>query len=319
MIDELKVLVCSASPDSVNQNSILRDFVGRGFAELLPPGNVFTCSLDYAIEAAKFHRPELIVVFGSCMPASCNYSALRNYCIKYCAKLAFWLHDDPYEFDFNFKIYDYADLIFSNDKWAVTHIDHPRVFHMPLASDYQAHYRPIKESFERELFFCGVGFANRRQFLTDCAEILSPFNVTVVGAEWPSQLSFCNNTRIQNIDLPDFYSGSLATLNIGRRYNLANDRYQLDATTPGPRTFEAAMAGAVQCVYFESPEIEDYFEIGSEVLIFDSPSELSALLSRLIDDPHLRRKISSASQARAIADHMYCSRAKKILNIARNV
>ena len=319
-MSKIKVLVCSASPDQVNNNSVLRGYVGRGFSELLPEGQVITCSLDYAVEAARRHHPELIVVFGSCMPASCDYTGLKTYCSRSGAALVFWLHDDPYEFDFNYKIYQYADFIFSNDKWATVHINRPNVFHLPLAADPQTHFRSLRSEMERDVFFCGVGFQNRQQLLIDCAESLIPFRVEVLGAEWPEALNFCHNTRVSNEKLPNFYSNSLVTLNIGRRFNLANTKYQLDATTPGPRTFEAAMAGGVQCAYLEGLELADYFKFGEEILVFDSPSELCTLIDELRSDPLRRNQIAEKSQARAIRDHTYAARAKVILSkITANV
>ena len=309
----MKVLVTSASPDSVNSNAVLREFVGSGFSGLLTEKNVFCCSLDYAVEAVKFYRPDLIVVFGSCMPDCCDYTSLRNYCIKGSAEMVFWLHDDPYEFDYNYKIFNYANYIFSNDKWAVIHMDHPRVFHLPLAASEKTHYRPIRTEFERDLFFCGVCFSNRRQLLLDYSNDLSEFNFEVFGADWPISLAFCKNSRISNESLPDYYAHSIATLNLGRRFNLANNKYQLDPTTPGPRTFEAAMAGAVQCYHYVTPEIFDYFN-NNEILIFDSVQELKDILLRLINDISYRNRIAFASQSRALKDHTYVNRAQYIMN-----
>ncbi len=309
----MKVLICSASPDRLNTNAVLLTYVGRGFSEVLPKGNVTTSSYDRAVEAAKEFQPDLIVVFGSCMPACCDYTGLKGYCLRTGAKMAFWLHDDPYEFDFNEKIYPYADFVFSNDKWAVTHIDHPKAFHLPLAADPQAHFRPVKDHLDRDLFFCGVAFPNRQELLTDCATVLAPFHAEVYGDQWPASLSFCRNERLPNDSLPDYYASSLTTLNVGRRFNLANSRYQLDAGTPGPRTFEAAMAGAVQCVYLEGLELTQYFDLGTEILVFDSPAELKSLLEGLKKDPQRRRQIAERSQARAQRDHTYARRAQDLL------
>jgi spore maturation protein CgeB len=315
LIDAHKVLICSASSDRVNSNAILREYVGRGFAELLPEENVMTCSLDFSVEATKYFNPDIIVVFGSCMPSSCDYTALRSYCSRTSALLAFWLHDDPYEFDFNNKVYQYADFIFSNDKWAAVHIDRPNVFHLPLAADPGTHFRPILSDMDRDVFFCGVSFPNRLQLLADCEGALSSFRVEVFGEGWPENPSFYRNMRIQNSLLSDYYASSLLTLNIGRRFNLANDKYQLDATTPGPRTFEAAMAGSVQCVYLEGLELSDYFIFGEEILVFESPEELKTIVSRLSEDLGWRAKIAMQSQLRALKDHTYKNRAETLLNL----
>jgi len=309
----MKVLICSASPDWLNHNAVLRGCVGRGFVDSLSQENVVACSLEYAVEAARRLAPDLIVVFGSCMHPSCDYTALKNYCVRSNAALAFWLHDDPYEFDFNYKIYPYADFIFSNDKWAAAHMDHPRVFHLPLAADPVAHYRPVANEMDRDLFFCGVGFQNRRQLLLDCQEWMGALRVEVFGTEWPPSLDWCRNKRLPNDALTNYYATSLATLNVGRRYNLANSKYQLDVTTPGPRTFEAAMAGAVQCAYLEGLELAQYFDFGEEILVFDSPNDLRLLLEELREDPARRRRIAEKAQARALRDHTYAARARTLL------
>lgn len=309
----LKVLICGASSNELNYNMMLRRSVGKGFCEILSNENVLTCSFERSIEAAKQFHPELIIVFGSCMPSNCDYASLRTYCTHNSARLVFWLCDDPYEFDTNYKIYQYADFIFSNDRWAVTHINHPNVFHLPLAADPKVHFRDIKSTMERDLFFCGVAFPNRRQMINDFSQFLPKFSIEIFGTGWPKKFNFCKNIRLPNEILPDYYATSLVTLNMGRNLNLANDRYQLTASTPGPRTFEAAMAGAVQCVYLEGLELSDYFTFGEEILVFDSISELSTLIDQMRSDPLLRRQISGKAQARAIKDHTYANRASQLL------
>lgn len=313
-----RVLICSASPDRVNHNAVLRGFVANGFAEVLSEKRVLASSFDHAVEAARRFRPDLVLIFGSCMPDACDYAGIKEYCVRSGAALVFWLHDDPYEFDFNYKIYQYADFIFSNDRWAAYHIDHPHVGHLALAADQGAHWREVgSKAIERDLFFCGVGFPNRRQLLKDCAPYLARYKVEVFGADWPQDIAFCRNQRLDNASLPDLHASSLATLNVGRRFNLANSRYMLDATTPGPRTFEAAMSGTVQCVYFESVELFDYYRPGEEVLLFDSPTELVQLIERLREEPGLRDQIARRAQARTLAEHTYAARAHTILNVLK--
>lgn len=308
-----KVLIASGSPDRVNHNAILREYVGLGFAQVLGAASVMSCSLDHASSAAARFQPDLVLIFGSCMPDSCDYTALRTSCARSGATLAFWLHDDPYEFDFNYKIYGLADIVFSNDRWAMEHINHPSVHHMPLGADIAAHYRDLRPEFQRDLFFCGAGFSNRVGLLADCAPLFNDLRVEVLGADWPASLPFCKNSRVPNAALPDYYASSLATLNVGRRFNLANSKYQLDASTPGPRTFEAALSGTVQCMYFEGAEILDYFESDKEILLFDSPKELVAMLRRLEAEPERRRSIAQAAQRRAMDEHTYAARARSIL------
>ncbi|MFL9928048.1 glycosyltransferase [Paraburkholderia sp. RL18-103-BIB-C] len=314
MIGSFRVLVCGASPDSVNNNSVLRGYVANGFRAHVPEGAVRVCSLEGAERVARDFHPHLIIVFGSCMPAVANYLGVKAAALDVGACLAFWLHDDPYEFDYAYKIVPLADVVFSNDRWTATHYSHPHVFHVPLAADRAAHFRDHNPTKERDVFFCGVGFPNRIALLRDCVDSLRPFNVVVAGAEWPSDLPFAENRRVPNADLPDLHASSLLTLNMGRRFNLANSRFNLDASTPGPRTFEAAAAGTVQCMFVEGLEIDDYFsERAGEILLFDSPRELRTHIEMLRDDPARAAAIAFAAQRRAMKDHTYENRAARIL------
>jgi spore maturation protein CgeB len=314
-----RVLVCGASPDSINNNAQLRRYVGEGFMELLGDALVRTCSLEVAEYVAKEFAPHLIVVFGSCMPAVSVYHGLKNFCLRNDACLTFWLHDDPYEFDFNYKILDDADLIFSNDRWAVSHYQHPHVYHVPLAASKSDHFRQLRAKKDREVFFCGVGFSNRVALLRDCAASLAGVNVEILGAEWPSDLAFARNERVENLALPGYYANSLITLNMGRRFNLANARFNLDASTPGPRTFEAAMAGTVQCMFVEGLEIYDYFDPDEgEILLFDSPMELRRHIDMLRADPAAATRMAGAAQQRVLREHTYANRAAQILEFVRN-
>jgi spore maturation protein CgeB len=311
-----RVLVCGASPDAVNNNAVLRGYVGHGFGEVLGRAAVRTSSLEAAELIASEFEPHLVVVFGSCMPPTSVYHGLRNFCTRTGAILSFWLHDDPYEFDYHYKILDVADVIFSNDRWSATHYQHPHVYAMPLAADRGAHYREAMRVKDRDVFFCGVGFPNRQQLLRDCAPLLGGLNVEVLGTDWPNDIAFARNERIENSALPDWYAGSLVTLNIGRRYNLANARFGLDASTPGPRTFEAAMAGAIQCMFVEGLEILDYFDPEKgEIILFDSPEELRQQVESLRDDPVKSARYSAAAQWRALSEHTYKHRAERILEL----
>jgi spore maturation protein CgeB len=313
MDQPVKVLVCGASPDSVNNNAVLRSYVGNGFRTLPDVSAVRTCSLEGAVEIARDFKPHIILVFGSCMPASTHYLDLKGVALDTGACMAFWLHDDPYEFDFAGKIVPMADIIYSNDRWAATHYEHPRVYHLPLAADPVAHTRAWNPNKARDIFFCGVGFPNRVTLMRDSAHALSSFSVSVLGSEWPSDIGFAQNQRIPNADLPDWCAASLVTLNLGRRFNLANHRFNLEASTPGPRTFETAAASAVQCFFVESLEIERYYEDGSEILLFDTPLELHRHVEMLRDDLQRARDIAAASQARTLRDHTYANRAQFIL------
>lgn len=308
------ILICGASPDRLNSNVLLRRHVANGFREVTT-GVVQETPLELAGMGCQGLRYGLVVIFGSCMPDLCDYLPLRRWCDQRGIPLVFWLHDDPYEFDCHYKLLGIADRIFSNDKWATLHYDHPHVHHLPLAACPTFHFRPWRAEKERDLFFCGVAFDNRIRLFYDCADWLSRYRVDVYGAGWPSDLKVGSNRKIPNENLSDYYAGSRLTINCGRHLSLANHRYCLAPSTPGPRTFEAAMAGTVQCFFVESLEICEYFEFGAEIEPFDHPAQLAAIIRRVTEDPQGAEQTARAAQAKVLAHHTYAHRAAELLRV----
>ena len=317
MNQSTRVLIVGASPDDLNVNTGLRELVADGFAEVLSPDCVRNTSLEYGAEAVLGFLPHLVLVFGSCCPDVCDYGTLKRAVDNTGAHLAFWMHDDPYEFDCHFKATEVADTIFTSDRWSLEHYCRDRVFHLPMAACSHAHYRDLRlhprKSFD--LFFVGVAFSNRIRMLRSLEILLGRYRCCVRGSTWPEDLPWCVNETIPNADLPDYYSRSLLVLNLGRDLDLANERYRLAASTPGPRTFEAAMAGCVQLYFVTGLEIEDYFDSGTEILLFDDPREVPETIDSLLRDPERALRIAAASQERALRDHTYAVRARRILEI----
>ena len=242
-----------------------------------------------------------------------TYLPIKKICDAKNVPIAFWLHDDPYEFDYSFKAEEIADWIFSNDRWATLHYQHEKSFHLPLAASPKAHFRPWNPIKEHQIFFCGAPFPNRTQLIFDLASILKKYSTFICGPGWINQYPFIKNQSISNEEFSDAVSASHITLNIGRHFNLANNRYQLDASTPGPRTFEAALAGTVQLYFSDSLEVTHYFLPNQEILLFDSPLSFKNHIEKIIDDPKFAKDIALASQKRALADHTYKNRCMKLL------
>ena len=78
------------------------------------------------------------------------------------------------------------------------------------------------------------------------------------------------------------------------------------------------MAGCVQLYFVTGLEIEDYFDPGTEILLFDDPRDVPEIIDSLLSDPELALRIAAASQERALRDHTYAVRARRILEICLN-
>ncbi len=310
-----QILIVGASPDRINRNSVLRTFVRQGFSSLLGENIVFDCPLESSVESVRRLRPKLVICFGSCMPDIAEYGPLRDICDQVGADIAFWLHDDPYEFDYGYKAVEVADWLFVNDKWATRHYMHPHVYHLPMAGCPKTYLRSLGTEKKFDVFFCGVAFLNRQQIVRDIEPFLKNMRCQILGDGWPDNIKFAQNRRLSSTEMADCYAASLVTLNLGRDLHLANMRFQLDPSTPGPRTFEAALAGSVQMFFADSLEIIDYFEPDKEILLFDSPESFIYQLKKLQTYPQKAEQIAKAAQERALQDHTYEKRAAKLLSL----
>ena len=312
-------MVSGAFPNSLNRNAGIVDFIVRGFQEELSDENQVFKSF-YEVLAADVERlkPDLVVMVGSAMPDFIDYAIIRKMCDKVGSVLAFWALDDPYEFDMNYKFFDLADVIFSNDKTAVDYYFLDNVFHLPTAADKKAHYRDLGRGEQKDLdiFFCGVAFSNRQQLIEDIEPTLIKHNCLICGEDWDTDsCRIAINRRIETKEIADWYNRSWITLNIGRRLDKANKRFKLIPSTPGPRTFEAALAGTVQLFFLEDLEIEEYFELGQEILVFETPAEFSQIVSELLENSERMLNIARACQEKALRQHTYTHRAAAILSI----
>ncbi|MBI5330560.1 MAG: glycosyltransferase [Betaproteobacteria bacterium] len=310
-----RVLVCSTFPDRHNSNPDIRRSLAQGFSELLGAEAVGESNFHDVLDAMERHAPNLVVGPGSCLLPESAYLDWRRYCDRHGCQLAFWLTDDPYELDLDWKAFQIADQVFSNDANTVLHLDRPNLTHLPLAASRERHGREVRTKLDCDLFFCGVAFENRKRLLRAAAPALTPYRVDVYGDWWPKDLAFARNTRLSTAAICDRYNAALLTLNMGRSLDIANHRLALAASTPGPRTFEAAMAGAVQAYHVDGLEIVEYLEPGKEVLLFDTPTELARLIEEMHADPARRQAIARAAQQRCLAEHTYARRAQRILEV----
>ena len=311
----VRVIVSGSFPDRMNSNLILRHFLAEGIRECIGVDAVLDISLDSLAMAIQMHNPQLVLCFGSCPPEVTNFSPLRAACDDAGSHLAFWLHDDPYEFDLNYSAVDVADTLITNDSWSALHYNHPRVFHLPLAASLEAHYREWIEEKETDVFFCGVAFSNRIALLRDLASILSSARTTIFGDGWPTDLPGSINQRITNSDVSNRCARTRATLYMGRNLHFSNHHYQLDPSTPGPRFFEAAMSGTVQLVFADTLEVLEYFDTEEGILIYDDPRGFKFHLDHLRDDPKFGKTVAQRGQTRAIRDHTYTARARTLLGM----
>jgi spore maturation protein CgeB len=310
-----RVLITSTIPDLLNSNLSIRIYAATGFTNLLGDEAVSQCPYEVAPEIIKKHKPDLVVAIGGCGIDAAPLNEMRRAVDSVGARLALWMHDDPYEFDYADRALSVADIIFTCDAWAKRHYRFNQVHHLPMAGCERTHLRQIHsyDAINVLLFFCGIGYPNRVEFLRQCKSTLDQYPVEIYGNHWPDDLTMAANKRLTPEETADKVNHSLLTLNIGRTLNIANRRYNLPASTPGPRTFEVALSGSAQIYFVDGLEIGDYFDPNSEILLIDSVSDLRKILLHAREEPEHYLKIAQSAQDRALRDHTYQRRAETII------
>ena len=310
-----RILVTSTVPDEQNSNSPLRGYLAQGMRRQCPEALVAEAPFEVTFKRIHDTRPELVIAMGGVAVGGVDLRRLRAACDATGARLALWLHDDPFEFDYAHRAEAIADVIFTNDSWACHHYRFPRTFHLPLAGCADTHHQPILPAAERDidLLFCGVAYPNRVEFFRKIRHLCRRFHCVVLGDGWPADLDFAVNRRVPREELADLSARALVTLNITRDHDIANRRLDLPPSTPGPRTFETALAGSAQMYLMHGTEIMDYFEPDSEIILIDNVMDTEQHLQALWSDKDRAVAIATRAQARALKEHCYEHRAAAML------
>ncbi len=310
----MKTLILDAIGPQANPNPEIVRSIVEAFGKIGLPEDVESATrADFEALAASF-QPELILavssqIYGELVAPLAALRARRKTIVGW------WLTDDPYEIDCNLPRTRPFDFVATNDLCSAGLYRGTEVFHVPLAADRQRHFRevrPADSDYEWDIVFCGVAFPNRRVWIEAAAPLLSRYKTLIAGPDWPS-LRFTSNRRIGNAELADLHNTARIVLNLSRAFNLSND-HDFPASTPAPRTFEAAAAGGFQLVAADRPEIHRYFEIPAEMDLFLGVRDLQAKIEHYLGNPGQRIEAARRAQRRTLQSHLYEHRAAVIVD-----
>lgn len=316
----MRILLTSSLAQSPLNNHILEGIVAA-FQDHADVANVrylqpqdLTCLLDLG-------EYDLLIFIGSALSEPVPHYMIASKARNEGVPSVFWATDDPYEFDARYRASLY-DIYISNDlNAAQSLLERDRVYHLALAAPPND-LREITPHEERAkgMFFCGYPFSNRKLIVEDILnlETLSRNDLVVSGPNWNNgQLNVMASPETHDA-LINIYAGSEFILNMGRSFNLANEQYNLVASTPGPRTFECALAGTPQLFFGNVTEIEPYFVPDEEILVCDSVEDLERHVKTLRANPERWESVARKGQERALRDHLYANRAEELLQIVQD-
>ncbi|WP_311380735.1 glycosyltransferase [Arthrobacter sp. ISL-28] len=176
------------------------------------------------------------------------------------------------------------------------------VQHLPLAYDSTV---SVPRMAEEHVSFIGARYGSRERLLRRLAASGVP--VRAYGRTWSRHpYDVLRTHQFSNPGIPagrdlarsrayGVMKASPATLNI----HGDQDGFTM-------RTFEAAGVGALQIL--DRRDVDAFYEIGSEVLVFDSDDELVDLCKRAMRDPKWSEAIRSGGWRRTQAEHTFVHR-----------
>ena len=284
---------------------------------------VYNVDIGSAVATAREGRCNLFLAFDGeeLHPTIC--ARLK----QVCGLAVLWVTEDPYELPINLRNAKIFDRVYTNDSASVPSYGDTGA-HLPLAADPEFHYRPLVEDnagYRYDLFFAGTAWPNR-------VELLAALMDGIQGLK--AKLAISTNPHLPpvNLDLPrssfawrtpnyefaNFANCTRAVLGLHRDFSTSPGARTI-AATPGPRIFEVALAGGFQLVDGSLPEIGEYFEVGREIVVFNSPEECLHQLRHYLEHPVERIAIARAAQERAKRDHTYAARIERILTDANQL
>lgn len=256
-----------------------------------------------ALEAIKASKPDLVLIIKGDALSDEFWEYLAASRIPYVV----WIYDEIRRMRFSDeRLLSFSKVAtYSAEDCAALEAKGVTVQHIANGFDSLTPYREIGH--RNEVTFVGAAYQNRMevmQGLHDAGE-----RVRVYGREWSHDLRDRARTwnrprpalpASRDISRADAYGvmkGSLANINV---------HYNQDGFTM--RTFETPGVGGVQII--DRPDVNQHYEVGTEVLVYSSIEEILEHTARLRRDIRWANALRDRARARTLAEHTLVHRAR---------
>ncbi|GBQ61764.1 glycosyltransferase [Ameyamaea chiangmaiensis NBRC 103196] len=235
--------------------------------------------------------------------------------------MVFWAFEDPFMIDFNVENTGLFDYVFTNDPSCVSQY-RGNGHYLPLAAGRSFHERKVKNAadLDYDIFFAGTMWPNRVQTLRRIITAFPQARLKLIcpGNEYlpplPSDLAALAIQRpISHEAFIDFANASAVTLTMFRDYASHGDTSQ--ATAPGPRFYELALAGTAQVVEIGEQMNVDYLNEVAGTNVARTVDEVVDHIARILSNKAQRKKLAIASQKAVLDAHLYEHRLKRIQEV----
>lgn len=300
-----------------NPNSYLTLAVERAARSLFGSEHIFLAdNMTLAGAAASGEHDTLI-----CLDAQrINLQLMRR--IRPAFKtMILWTFEDPFMRDFNVDNAGLFDYVFTNDPSCAEYY-RGKGHYLPLAASRSIHERKVRAAgdLDYDIFFAGTMWPNRVETLRRVIAAFPDARMKLIcpGNEYlpplPADLAELAIQRpVSHEAFIDFANASAVTLTMFRDYASHGDISQ--ATAPGPRFYELALAGAAQVI--EAPEAMDssYFEDVNGVALARDVDGVVEAVAGFLENKNLRRRAAAASQKSVLEKHLYEHRLQRMQEI----
>ncbi len=264
---------------------------------------------------AKEFNPDIILIYGSNWGlTSQTLQKLKN---QIGCKLAIWEKNLYLWRGYQSESISIYDHFFCQDSYLVPLLQASfsdlKVHHLGVCCDPEEHCiltlnEADQHKYGADVCFLGTPHSNRITLF----ESLANYNLRLWGPGWEISeklKQFASNEPIYGLKRTKIYNASKITV------NLQSKKFQVNGLSE--RIFEAAACGCF--VITESkPDLGKFFEIGEEIIVFESIEELKRKVKYYIDSPIQREQVSQRARQRVLNEHTYNHRAETILDIILN-
>lgn len=231
-----------------------------------------------------------------------------------------WFGDDTWRFDnFTSRYANHFTYCITTDKFSISKykkIGQENVIYSQWAA-IDSHEIPKFSGYKYDVSFVG-GFHPYRKRLIDTLKKRG-IKVGAFGNGW-------KNGPMKSHEMNEIFSTSKINLNIGN--SLSRDieyifsslesfvdfiRSSKNSSQIKARNFEIPYFGGFQITDYV-PTIENYFDIGSEIVCYKDIDEAELLIKYYLDNDEERELIKYNAHQKAIKEHGYINRFKYILN-----
>jgi spore maturation protein CgeB len=260
-----------------------------------------------AVAALRSMRPDYVLIVKGERLEHAFWDALD----QSGAKRLLWLYDDYRRIGFRPELLARAGAVAS---FSLSDVDSlptlgVRSHYLPLA--FEPGIVPVRPPTAEGIVFAGARYPYRESLLRRMLEAGLP--VRAYGRQWshhPIDRARTWDPRRpaipagRDLTRPHLYGHLLsasAALNV---HDGAQDGFNL-------RTFEACGVGGLQLI--DRPDVSQFYDVGTEIAVYQSDEELIDLAGRALSDPAWRSRLGAAARRRTLAQHTMTDRARELV------